>query len=288
MQRDHISHSGERGYRNDDTTNLFAESETNHLPMIDIHNHILPGFDDGPISIEESLDMLRLAETDGIGAIISTPHSAFLVGKHYTKSQIETATTALRQEGQRLNINVEVIPGIEVHLTADIEQNLAENRAFTLAGSRYLLLELSFSSYPPNVEQVVATLRYRGLVPILAHPERLDYFQRDPNALRKLIKLGALVQLTADSVTGGFGPQSQTMARVMLEYGWVHFLASDAHDNSHRAPKLSESLAATTGLIGYDAARALVVDHPQAVLDDTEIEPGEPLRYGPRHSWFVR
>lgn len=283
-----MSHLGKREHRNGDTTGTFAGSETNHLPMIDIHNHILPGFDDGPISIEESLDMLRLAEKDGIGTIISTPHSAFLVGKHYAKSQIEAAAAALQREGQRLNINVEVVAGIEAHLTADIERDLAEGRAFTLAGSRYLLLELPFSSYPLNVERVLANLCDRGLVPILAHPERLDYFQRDPNTLRSLIKLGVLMQLTADGVTGGFGSRSQTLARIMLEYGWAHFLASDAHDNSYRTPRLSESVVTAAELIGDDAARALVVEHPQAVLDDTEITPGEPLRYRSTHRWFVR
>jgi protein-tyrosine phosphatase len=256
--------------------------------MIDIHSHVLPGFDDGPVSIEESLDMLRLAEEDGIQTVISTPHSAFLVGKRYGKSQIEAATAMLQQQSQSANIQVQVRPGIEVHFTGDIEQNLADGIAFTLAGSRYLLLELSFYSYPFSVEPLLAALRRRGLIPILAHPERLEYFQQDPNLLRKLIKLGALVQLTADSLTGGFGPASQTMSRIMLEHGWAHFLASDAHDNGHRAPRLSEALATAAEMIGYDAARALVVTHPQAVLDDADIVAEEPLRYGPRHHWFVR
>jgi len=256
--------------------------------MIDIHNHILPGFDDGPASIEESLDMLRLAEKDGIRTVISTPHSAFLVGKRYGKSQIETAAAALQQESQRLDIQVQVLAGIEVHLTEDIERNLAEGNAFTLVGSRYLLLELSFYSYPFSVEQSVAALRRRGLAPILAHPERLEYFQREPNLLRKLIQLGALVQLTADSLTGGFGPSSAIMSRIMLDHGWVHFLASDAHDSAQRAPRLSEALTTAAEIIGGDAARALVIDHPQAVLDNADIATEEPMRYGPRHHWLVR
>ena len=256
--------------------------------MVDIHAHILPGFDDGPTSIEESLNMLRLAEQDGIGKVIATPHSAFLVGKSYGKEQIEAAVSDLQEASNKLGIGVEVIPGIEAHLTAEIEQDIAQGRAFTLAGSRYLLLELPFFSYPLNTEQVVAILRVQGVIPILAHPERFEYFQREPNSLRRLIELGALVQLTADSLAGGFGPRSQVASQVMLEHGWVHFLASDAHDDIHRTPKLSEARTLAAETIGEEAARALVIDHPEAILNNTAIAPGEPLRYQPRRRWFLQ
>ncbi len=159
-----------------------------------------------------------------------------------------------------------------------------------LNDSHYLLLELPFVSYPLNTEQVIVTLRQvRGLVPIIAHPERLDYFQQDPDALRKLIDLGALTQLTAGSLTGRFGSRSLQTSQIMLAHGWVHFLASDAHDNTYRTPNLSAALGAAVEMIGMEAAQALVAGNPQAVLDDREIEPEQPLRYEPKHRrWFFR
>jgi len=283
-----MSYSGDTRHIHNDVGSTLASPQGERLAMVDIHAHILPGFDDGPTSIEESLDMLRLAEQDGIGKVIATPHSAFLVGRNYGKQQIEAAVSDLREASSKLGIRVEVIPGIEAHLTPEVEQDIAQGTAFTLAGSRYLLLELPFFSYPLNAEQVVSTLQVRGLIPILAHPERLEYFQRDPNSLRRLIELGALVQLTADSLDGGFGSRSRVVSRLILEHGWAHFLASDAHDDIRRVPKLSEARTIAAEMIGEEAARALVIDHPEAILNNTEITPGEPLLYQTKRRWFLQ
>jgi protein-tyrosine phosphatase len=283
-----MSYSGDTRHTHSDVGSTPASPQGERLAMVDIHAHILPGFDDGPTSIEESLDMLRLAEQDGIGRVIATPHSAFLVGRNYGKEQIEAAVAELREASDELDIRVEVIPGIESHLTPEVDREVAQGTVFTLAGSRYLLLELPFFNYPLNAEQVVSTLRVRGLTPILAHPERFEYFQREPNSLRRLVELGALVQLTADSLDGGFGSRSRATSLAILEHGWAHFLASDAHDDIHRVPKLSEARTIAAETIGEEAARALVIDNPEAVLSNTEIEPGEPLRYQTKRRWFLQ
>ena len=274
-----------------ENTNPFTEATSSAtVAMIDIHTHVLPGFDDGATSLAESIEMVNLAETDGIGAIFATPHSAFLVGKNYGKAEIEKAVSDLQRESRRQHSQVKVLPGIEVHLSPEIVQDIDAGKAFPLNDSHYLLLELPFVSYPLNTEQVIVTLRQvRGLVPIIAHPERLDYFQQDPDALRKLVELGALIQLTAGSLTGRFGSRSLQTSQIMLAHGWVHFLASDAHDNTYRTPNLSAALEAAVEMIGMEAAQALVAGNPQAVLDDREIESEQPLRYEPKHRrWFFR
>ena len=234
--------------------------------------------------------MVSLAEADGIGALFATPHSAFLVGKDYGRTEVEDAVCEVRHESRLQHCKTDVVPGIEIHLSPEIVQDIDAGRAFPLNDSRYILLELPFVGYPLNTEHVVAALRdERGLVPIIAHPERLECFQQDPNLLRRLIELGALSQLTAASLTGRFGPRSLQTSQIMLEHGWGHFLASDAHDRANRTPRLSDGLAAATELIGSKAARALVVDNPRAVLDNTEIWAEEPLQYEPkRRRWFFR
>ena len=274
---DHLRQGGKRSG---------SSSPARYEDMVDIHVHILPGFDDGPDSMEESLAMLRLAEQDGITKLIATPHSAHLVHKSYGKSEIRATVADLQQQAGSLGMKVEVLPGIEVHLGADLEREFAEGKAFVLADSRYLLLELPFSTYPISSEQVVCDLRIRGLVPILAHPERLEYFQRDPALLKRLLRGGALTQVTAGSLNGDFGQRTRKFTEALLGQGAVHFLASDAHDSDYRRPKLSEARQAAAALMGEEQARLLTVDRPLAVTANAAIEVEEIEDPASKRRWF--
>jgi protein-tyrosine phosphatase len=254
--------------------------------MIDIHTHVLAGFDDGPVSTDESIEMLSLAFHEGISQLIATPHSPHLVGKSYRESDIRLAVRELQGRLDGQGIEIEIFPGMEVQVDSDLERERREGLAFTLAGSRYLLLELPFSMYPPYAEQVIMDLRLSGLVPILAHPERLEYFQENPNLLGRLIRFGALVQLTADSLVGGFGPRTRVASRLMLEHNLVHFLASDAHDSRYRVPSLAEARDVAAEVVGAEAAEALVEGHPAAVIHNCEIPVSEPRGYILPRRWF--
>lgn len=263
-----------------------SSSAAHYDGMIDIHVHILPGFDDGPDSMDDSLSMLRLAEKDGISKLIATPHSAHLVNKSYGEGEIRAMAADLQRKAEVEGIKVELFPGVEVHLVADLDREFTQGKAFSLAGSRYLLLELPFSTYPIFSEQVICNLRVRGLVPILAHPERLEYFQRDPELLKRLIRGGALTQVTAGSVTGDFGQRTRKFAELLLSQSLVHFLASDAHDGDYRRPRLSEARQAAAVLVGEEVARLLTVDYPGAVVQDTVIEAEEIEDCAPKRRWL--
>jgi protein-tyrosine phosphatase len=254
--------------------------------MIDIHTHVLAGFDDGPVSADESVEMLGVAFRAGISRLIATPHSAHVVGRNYREADIRSAVRDLQVRLAERHLGIEVFPGIEVQVEADLERELRDGSAATLAGSRYLLLELPFSMCPTYVEQVIMDLRLRGMIPILAHPERLGYFQEDPNLLGRLIRFGALTQITADSLVGGFGPRPRVAAQLMLEHNLVHFLASDAHDSRYRIPSLAAARDVAAQTVGAEAAVALVEDHPAAVIDDVEIVTPEPRGYIAPRRWL--
>jgi protein-tyrosine phosphatase len=254
--------------------------------MIDIHAHILAGFDDGPVSMDESVEMVSLASQGRISQLIATPHSPHIVGKSYREPDVRLAVRELQGQLDGLRVDVEVFPGMEVQVDSDLERERREGIAFTLAGSRYLLLELPFSMYPPYAEQVITDLQLAGLVPILAHPERLEYFQENPNLLGRLIRSGALAQLTADSLVGGFGQRARVVSRLMLEHNLVHFLASDAHDSHYRVPGLAVARDVAEGMVGAEAADALVEGHPAAVIHNREIMVTEPRGYAPPRRWF--
>jgi len=227
--------------------------------MIDIHCHILWNIDDGPVDFDGSLAMARLAAKDGTRQLVATPHI------HDTQQSLEIITDkvarlnlALRDE----NIDLEVLCG------GDNLYNLgAENLArFSINGTRYSLMEFPHSHLPANADDAIFEALNHGLVPIITHPERNPSIARNPKLIFSMIESGALVQLTAASLTGGFGPAARACSRYLLKQKRVHFLASDGHSVENRPPLLSAGLKAAAKIIGKDAARKLVFENPYKIV----------------------
>ncbi len=145
----------------------------------------------------------------------------------------------------------------------------------TLAGSRYVLLELEPHPVGPEPGEVVHELLVQHVVPVLAHPERIPWLIRTPELLRSLVAQGALLQLTATSVTGGFGRRLRKTCHDLIAEGLVHFVASDAHDTGGRPPGLSAARDEISGAHGEDVAARLTEHNPRAVLDDQPLPDGK-------------
>ena len=230
--------------------------------MIDLHAHILPGLDHGPRDWDEAIEMCRIAVADGITTLAATPHVSEVFPN--SSERIETAVAELRRRIAAAGVNLAVVSGGDYH----IRPNLAPQNVITLGGNgRFFLLEFPYQVLPPRADAFIKVLIGRGLVPIVTHPERTATLQRDWRRLEPLLKEGALVQITASSLLGEFGPQATAAAQRFLKKGWVHLIASDAHWAHERAPRLSPGLAAAAKILGGKAARALVVENPQAVLE---------------------
>src|SRR5687768_3844285 len=144
-----------------------------------------------------------------------------------------------------------------------------------LAGGKYVLLELPANSVPPMFNQPLYRVQLEGWLPILAHPERNTVFQSSPEMLAALIEHGLRVQITATSLTGAFGVQARHAAETFLRSGLVHFVATDAHNNDKRPPRIKEALAALKTIVGEAAAQALTVENPRAVIENRSL-PYEP------------
>jgi len=228
--------------------------------MIDVHCHILPGIDDdGPPRLEDVLAMARIAAADGIEKIIATPHVKETV--HPPERILDLVASfngVLTQNG----IPLEVLPGAEIGSMIDA----SILRAYTLNGTGYVLLEFPHSHLPQNAPEIVFNAVLAGLMPIVPHPERNPSVVRRPQLVAELVETGALVQVTADSLVGGFGPEARACSIFLLEQGLVHFLATDAHSPTWRQPRLSQGVRAASRIIGDTAARRLVEDNPARVL----------------------
>jgi protein-tyrosine phosphatase len=239
--------------------------------MIDIHAHILPGVDDGAKNWEQSLEMARMAVQDGIRTMVATPH--LFKGRSFDLSQINYKyiilqhVAQLRQKLSEEQIPLEIIPGCDFPLSFESLKLLDDGQALTINdANRYLLLELPDTSLPPAIEEICFHLQSKGITPIITHPERHMIIQEMPQKLKRLIDLGCLVQMTGNSLTGWFGKRVKKISRQLLKLGYVHLLATDAHDPKARPPLLSQAVTELSRLVGENRAQAMVNDIPAKII----------------------
>jgi protein-tyrosine phosphatase len=237
--------------------------------VIDLHHHILPGIDDGPATIEDALALARAAVAGGTATIVATPHVSWDWTENTASriaGKVAEVNAVLRAEG----VDLEVRPGAEVALTRALDLPDEELAALRLGGGPWLLLECPLSPVAAGVEAGIDALRSRGHEHIvLAHPERVPAFQRDPELLARLVASGLLTSITAGAFVGRFGKDVQRFTRRLLSDGLVHDVASDAHSLARRPPEIAAPLQES----GFDAeqidwlARAV----PLAILDGVAL-----------------
>jgi len=213
--------------------------------VIDLHCHILPGLDDGPVNFDFSVALARAAADAGIQVMVATPHvrDDYDVGA----DDIEAGVARLNDALSRAKVQVAVVTGAEVSLAKAMELDDAALRRLCLGSGDYLLLESPYRSSDVDLEGILANVQDRGFKVVLAHPERCPIFQRDPDRLARLVNSGVLCSVTAGSLAGRFGSTVRGFAVELVSDGLVHDVASDAHDHLHRPPDL---------LSGFEAAEA--------------------------------
>jgi protein-tyrosine phosphatase len=245
--------------------------------MIDLHLHILPGVDDGPATLGESVALARASVADGVHVAAATPH----VRDDYptTADAMERLVEELRSVLASEHVPLDVRPGGEIALERLPDLTIDELRRFGLAGTqRYLLLEFPYYGWPLGLAAQVSVLTTRGFVPVLAHPERNVDVQADPERLRPIVERGALVQLTAASVDGRLGARTRATAVELLERSLAHLLASDAHGPDIRGAGLSSAVSA----LGHaELAQWLTTKVPGAIIAEQPV-PDRPDARPPR------
>ena len=235
--------------------------------MIDIHAHILPGIDDGPATMEESLEMARIAVEDGVHTIIATPHS--LDGVHFNRrSNILFACAELNTALGKHHVPLTLLPGSEARLSIEIIDELEEGHLMTLNDTgRYISLELPDQFISQATAIFIERLKNGNLTPIISHPERNPSIQQNVALLRDLISAGALCQITAGSLLGAFGPNALKCCEKIIQLNMVHFMASDAHSARERPPNLSKGYDKLFTLAGKTRTESIMFESPQTVVD---------------------
>ncbi len=240
--------------------------------MVDIHSHILPEVDDGSKSWEISVAMCRMAAADGITHQVATPHANDTY--HYDRAYLQGLVDHLQALiGSALTISL----GCDFHLSYDNLQDVLANPArYAIAGTQYMLVELSNYSVPQQITDCFTQLGDRGITAIITHPERNPILRESMQRVVEWAEQGCVIQVTGSALTGSWGERARRAAQWLLEHDAVHVLATDAHDTEKRVPVLSSAHDAATEIYGEDVANALVEANPRAIIES------KPLPYFPR------
>lgn len=239
--------------------------------MIDIHCHILNEIDDGARDLETAIRMCHMAEINGIKHIVATPHTNTVdnIG-HFIEVRDERLETLRKHIAQR-GIDVKLYPGAEVFVDDDIFF-ANDLKRLTINSSRYILIEFNFRNVKiRKIYDYLNEIIDAGLVPIIAHPERYEFFQFDYDAVNSLAKNGVIFQINASSLASLDGLQEFELAYSMAYNGLASFIGTDAHSLTHRANNLSEMMRYFPPDISHYNMQMMVHDAAKAVLTDSAI-----------------
>ena len=242
--------------------------------MIDLHAHLLPGLDDGPATLRESVALARAMVADGIATAVCTPHMA--EAWPTTPARVREGVAALRTELEREGVELELATGGAIalaHLAGMSDEDLA---GASLGGAgRWLLVELRGGGWPLGLTERLADLEIRGFGVVFAHPERAEFVQRAPDRLHDLLGRGALMLLSAGSLLGEHGPRAAKTAVTLLRGGMAHLIGSDAHSAGERPPRLTEGLAMAAAELHVEpeALAWMVEEGPRLVIEGRPVRP---------------
>lgn len=248
--------------------------------MIDFHCHILPGIDDGARSMEEAVELCRIAVDNNIQKSIVTPH---LVHPEEVDEFIklrDRRIDELRKELDRRNIELELCPAAEVFVNDDVFYAPKLDGA-TINGSRYILIEFDFRGLNINrLLKYTGEFFSRGYQPIIAHPERYIYMQRDYDIVNHLADIGVMFQLNSASLAGFLGFDAKELSFAMAVNGLASFIGTDAHSVAHRPTNLLEQSRNFPQSVPPEIYERLMQTNAEAVLADKDVERDEmyPIR----------
>ncbi len=240
--------------------------------MIDLHSHILHGLDDGPQSLDESLELVRVYIDAGFRRVVATPHAVpgttWMLAIEDVRGKLTELNQAIAKEG----LQFEVLPGMEIAFDPSIPDHLENGRLFTLAESSYVLIETPFQQLPLGWEQVFFTILTQGYHILMAHPERCAQLTVAPQLVDRLLESGVYFQITWDSFLGYQGRDALRMAQRLANSGHIHCLATDSHHPQQRHPgHVKPAAAKIEKIIGGENLQRIGSENPARVVRGAEL-----------------
>ncbi len=237
--------------------------------MIDIHTHILTDTDDGASSFEESVAILYEAKKAGFTGIVCTPH--YMQG-FYEKDANYVSNKMKELEMDAKRVGIHLYQGNEVYGTDEISKFLKDKKISKINDSRYLLIEFSLNNTPTNnsigiIEEIVKN----GYVPIIAHPERYPYVQKNMGFIKDLLKKGALLQANFASIDGYYGIPAKKTVIKLLKNNMIQFLGSDVHNKRTIYTNMTQYIKKISKYLSENEIDELAYKNPIKVIHDEII-----------------
>ena len=243
--------------------------------MIDFHTHIIPNIDDGSRSIEETFNLIQEAKDVGFDGIILTSH---YIENYYETDVperdvwVKAISDNLKQKGIEANLYL----ANEIYLSDNMMKLLIEGKASTINNSSYVLFEMPLNAEPMNLYDVIYSLQENKLIPVLAHPERYSFVQKEPELITDLIQKGVLMQANYGSILGQYGEKAQIIVKKFFESNMIHFLGSDVHRQKTIYKRIPEALRQIEEIVGEQKLNELTTINPELALNNKKIEIEEP------------
>ncbi len=239
--------------------------------IIDIHNHILPGIDDGSENLGETSVMLSQACKDGIKAVLATPH--YHPGRKKADVwEIRQAFEKVREMVSKKNLDIRIYLGNEIFYHDSIVEDLNAEKILTMNETGYVLIEF-YPEHPYSyIRQGLNRIVSEGYIPVVAHAERYTELLGHDSYVEELTEMGCYIQLNAESVIGGHGMKTKAFCKKLLKNDLVHFIATDAHHaTGSRTVKLQKCAAYIEKKYGSDYAKKIFRDNPSRLLEGADI-----------------
>lgn len=245
--------------------------------MIDVHSHIIPKIDDGSQSFEDSYTMFLEASKAGFTDIISTSH---YMEDYYEVDSIKRCAwiVAMNKILKEHNVNLNLYCGNEIYITQNLVKLIKEKKASTLADSKYVLFELPMNNNIVYLNEIIFEIKSSGLIPIIAHPERYTYVQKNPNMLMELVKQGVLFQGNFASIIGKYGNNAKDTIKKLLKANMIHFLGTDCHKSNDVYIKMNDIIQELKKILGDEKLEELTETNPRHIIKNEEFNILEPIK----------
>ena len=241
------------------------------IDIYDIHNHLLPGVDDGPKEFSEAIKICKIAESQNTKSVIVTPHRKD-VSENLSVQIIKDLVLEINQTLKADKVDIEIKLGMENHIDLGLMKDVKEAKALTLNESEYILVEMPWEGRLPYLEEIIGDLLSYGLTPVIAHPERMKLFEVEPNLLFDFVQMGCLSQLTASSLYGKFGNAALNNSIEIMKQGLVHIIASDTHmAKGQRCYDMELGFTNAKRMVGIQTAARLFSTNPLSVMENQKI-----------------
>lgn len=237
--------------------------------MIDLHSHILPGVDDGAMSMEDALEIVAQAAASGFRKIVATPH--YFHGQSTPIHMLNETFSALSDAVKREKIKIALAKSMEIFAGDHLPDLLKAGEVWTYPNSSYFLVEFPYDEEEKYFDWLLDRCFNEGFIPVIAHPERYRAVRHNPKMAQNWVQKGYGVQINRDSLLGLFGEQAYQCANILLRKGWANCIASDAHEPEKRNCQWQDSFCQLPAIYGFSTLARCMEINPWRILNNLPL-----------------